>query len=121
MSAADDRHGLALAGYSLIGVGGWLAANVLLAIGALFVLFVLFANGTAVGFFAEAENLARHFGAASPGSRTQFLSWVKLFASAAFAVVCVMRLPGLARRPGAPGRGLFSQCSSQKGVLCHGS
>ena len=121
MSGIGERHGLALAAYGLAAAGGWLAVNALLAIGAIFVLFVLFANGTAAGFFAEAENLARHFGAASPGSRTQFLSWVKLFAGTVFAAVCAGRLPGLARLLVPPGRGLFSQCSSPKGVLCHGS
>ena len=120
MSGIGERHGLALAAYGLAAAGGWLAVNALLAIGAIFVLFVLFANGTAAGFFAEAENLARHFGAASPGSRTQFLSWVQIIATALFASVCAGRLPVLVRLFGPPGRSLFSQCSSPKGGLWHG-
>ncbi|MBK8631892.1 MAG: hypothetical protein IPN84_17450 [Sphingomonadales bacterium] len=74
MSGIGERRGLTAATYRVFVVAGWLTVTLLIAIGVICVFFVMFANGTAEGTFAEAENLARHFLDADASRRAAFLS-----------------------------------------------
>jgi hypothetical protein len=69
-------------------------------------LFVLMANATWLTFFTEAENLARHFVAASPAARAEFARLVSEILVVLFVCLCLSRLAAL-RHAAAPAA-LFS-------------
>lgn len=120
MSGIGLKRRAALTARCLAQAGAWLAVNALLAFGLLFVLFALFANGSAVTFFAEAGNLAQHFAAATAEARMHFLLWVKGLAGVLFAAVCAGRLPFLASQFGRLRRGAGAPCPYREGVWCDG-
>lgn len=91
MSGLGERRGIRAVIYCFLVFVGWLTSNLLLSIGVVAVGFWVFANASAFQFFAEAENLARHFVAASDAERLQFMGIIQLCFLAVYVLFCVMR------------------------------
>ena len=87
--------------YWAVALATWLFVNAAAALGLLLALFVLMANATWLTFFTEAENLARHFVAASPAARADFARLMSEILLGLFVCLCLSRLAAL-RHAAAP-------------------
>lgn len=91
MSGLGDRKGFSAVAYSVLVLSGWLAANVLLAVGVLWGFFLMFANGSAIGFFEEAANLSNHFVAADLVEQRKFIDLVRVVFAFVAVFFCIVR------------------------------
>jgi hypothetical protein len=75
----------------------WFLANFLLVFGILFMLFLMFANASFLGFFTEINNLADRYLSAGSEAQRSFQGDVKRVLFILTTLVCYVRFPHLVR------------------------
>jgi hypothetical protein len=79
--------------YFTVAVVVWCFVNLAIALGIFFILFVMLANASFLGFFTEIDNLADHYLAAGSAARVAFqLDFMRSFITV-FMLVCLIRGP----------------------------
>jgi len=83
--------------YATVIVTTWCIVNLLLAFGIFFLLFLMLANASFLGFFTEINNLADRYLSAGSEAQRAFQTDVKRAVLILFTLVCVARFFSLFR------------------------